>query len=98
MGSFAVGQPALVTLEAWPDREIESEIVAIAPSASDENSALVTYDVRLAYQADDLPTLIGLTANANLITAQRNDVLLVSNAAITPDRAAGKYFCRCRTS
>ena len=92
IGSFAVGQPAIVTLEAWPDREIASEIVAIAPSASEENSALVTYDVRLAYQADDLPTLIGLTANANLITAQRSDVLLVPNAAITPDRAAGKYF------
>ena len=92
IGSFAIGQPAIVTLEAWPDRAIESEIVAIAPSASDANSALVTYDVRLAYQADDLPTLIGLTANANLITAQRSDVLLVPNAAITPDRTAGKYF------
>lgn len=92
IGSFVVGQPASITLEAWPEREIESEIVAIAPSASDANSALVTYDVHLAYQADDLPTLIGLTANANLITAQRQDVLLVPNAAITPDRAAGKYF------
>ena len=92
IGSFAVGQPAIMTLEAWPDRTIDSEIVAIAPSASDENSALVTYDVRLAYQADDLPALIGLTANANLITAQRSDVLLVPNAAITPDRTAGKYF------
>lgn len=92
IGSFTVGQPAIVALEAWPDREIESEIVAIAPSANDNNSALVTYDVHLAYRADDLPTLIGLTANANLITAQRSSVLLVPNAAITPDRAAGKYF------
>ncbi|WP_420631778.1 efflux RND transporter periplasmic adaptor subunit [Candidatus Leptofilum sp.] len=92
IGSFDVGQPAIVTLEAWPEREFESKIVTIAPSASDENSALVTYNVHLAYQADDLPTLIGLTANANLITAQRDDVLLVPNAAITPDRAAGKYF------
>lgn len=92
IGSFAVGQPAVITLEAWPDRTIDSEIVAIAPSANDDNSALVTYDVQLAYQADDLPTLIGLTANANLITAQRSNVLLVPNATITPDRAAGKYF------
>ena len=92
IGSFTLGQPAIVTLEAWPEYEIESEIVAIAPSASDESSALVTYDVHLAYRADDLPTLIGLTANANLITAQRDDVLLISNAAITPDRTAGKYF------
>ena len=92
IGSFDLGQPAIVTLEAWPERELESEIVAIAPSASDASSSLVTYDVHLAYRADDLPTLIGLTANANLITAQREDVLLVPNAAITPDRAAGKYY------
>jgi len=92
IGSFALGQLAIVTLEAWPEREFESEIVAIAPSASDASSALVTYDVHLAYQADDLPTLIGLTADANLITAQREDVLLVPNAAITPDRAAGKFY------
>lgn len=92
IGSFAVGQPAIVMLEAWPDRELESEIVAIAPNASDSSGALVAYDVRLTYRADDLPTLIGLTANANLITAQRSNVLLVPNAAITPNRAAGKYF------
>ena len=92
IGSFALGQPAIVTLEAWPESEFDSEIVAIAPSASDASSALVTYDVHLAYQADDLPTLIGLTADANLITAQREDVLLVPNAAITPDRAAGKFY------
>ncbi|MBK8900993.1 MAG: efflux RND transporter periplasmic adaptor subunit [Anaerolineaceae bacterium] len=92
IGSFAVQQPATITLEAWPDRELDSEVVAIAPSASDASSALVTYDVHLAYRADDLPTLIGLTANASLITAERDDVLLVPNATITPDRAAGKYY------
>lgn len=92
IGSFAAGQPANITLEAWPDREIESEIVAIAPSSNSNSTALTAYDVHLAYQAADLPTLIGLTANANLITAQREDVLLVPNAAIIPDRAAGKYF------
>jgi HlyD family secretion protein len=92
IGSFDVGQPAIVTLEAWPDREFDGEIVAIAPSAADATSAQVTYDVHLAYQADDLPTLIGLTADANLITAQRQDVLLVPNSAITPDRAASKYY------
>jgi HlyD family secretion protein len=92
IGSFTVGQPASIILEAWPEREIQSEIIAIAPSSNSSSTALAAYDVHLAYQAADLPTLIGLTANANLITAQREDVLLVPNAAITPDRAAGKYF------
>jgi multidrug efflux pump subunit AcrA (membrane-fusion protein) len=92
IGSFAVGQPASITLEAWPERQIASEIVAIAPGSNSSSTALAAYDVHLAYQAADLPTLIGLTANASLVTARREDVLLVPNAAITPDRAAGKYF------
>ena len=92
IGSFSVGQPATFSFEAWPDRLFESEIVSIAPSANQNNNALVTYEVHLRYAITDLPLLLGLTANANLITAQREEVLLVPNAAITPDRAAGKYY------
>jgi HlyD family secretion protein len=33
-----------------------------------------------------------MTANADLITAAKKDVLLVPNQAIAPDRDAGKYY------
>jgi multidrug efflux pump subunit AcrA (membrane-fusion protein) len=33
-----------------------------------------------------------MTANADLITAERNNVLLVPNRAITVDREAGAYY------
>jgi len=92
IGDFSIGQPATYSFEAWPERLFESEIVSISPSANENNTDLVTYEVHLSYTVDDLPILLGLTANANLITAEREDVLLVSNAAITPDRAAGKYY------
>jgi multidrug efflux pump subunit AcrA (membrane-fusion protein) len=52
----------------------------------------VTYEVHLRVEAGDLPVLTGMTANAELITAQREDVLLVPNRAITADRQAGKYY------
>jgi hypothetical protein len=39
----------------------------------------------------DLPILVGMTADARLITARREDVLLVPNAALTADRKAGTY-------
>jgi multidrug efflux pump subunit AcrA (membrane-fusion protein) len=39
----------------------------------------------------DLPVLVGMTANADLITARREEVLLVPNAAITANRQAGTY-------
>jgi HlyD family secretion protein len=93
VGSFAVGQPAIVTLETWPNETIDSEILAIAPSANSGGSnALVSYDVHVGLGETDLPVLIGMTANAKLITSANEDVLLVPNRAIRADRQANKYF------
>ncbi len=92
IGGMEVGQPAIVTLEAWPEVEIESAIASIAPSATaNAGSALVTYEVRLDLGETDLPVRIGMTANANLITGERDDVLLAPNAAINADRSAGTF-------
>ena len=91
IGSLEIGQPAMITLEAWPDVAIESEIALIAPQASSSvESAVVTYAVHLSLQSN-LPIRIGMTANASLITAEREDVLLLPNAAINADRANGTY-------
>jgi macrolide-specific efflux system membrane fusion protein len=46
----------------------------------------------VAVQAGDLPIRTGMTANADLITSERNGVLLVANRAITADRSAGKFY------
>jgi HlyD family secretion protein len=92
IGEMAVGQAAVVTLETWPDVEIESKIVAIAPGATaDTGSALVTYEVRLSLEQNELPIRVGMTADARLTTAEREDVLLVPNRAIQVDRDRGSY-------
>ena len=91
IGAIAVGQPTVVTLEAWPDEALTGEVVAIAPKAKIQ-SEIVTYEVHLRVEAGDLPVLTGMTANAELITANRENVLLVPNRAITADRAGGKYY------
>lgn len=92
IGDLTVGQAAVVTLESWPETEIESEIISIAPYASSSpESPVVTYEVRLTLVETELPIRVGMTANASLITAQREDVLLVPNAAINADRANGTY-------
>ncbi|MFZ0545258.1 MAG: efflux RND transporter periplasmic adaptor subunit [Candidatus Promineifilaceae bacterium] len=92
VGNLAVGQKAIVTLETWPDTEIDSEVVSIAPYANTgPDSAVVTYEVHLTLGQTDLPIRVGMTANASLITANRENVLLVPNAAINADRANGTY-------
>lgn len=90
VGRLQVGQEAVITLETWPDVEIAGEITAIAPSAGD-TAGSVSYDVHLSLGSTDLPVLVGMTANANLITANRDDVLLVPNAAVAADRANNSY-------
>jgi HlyD family secretion protein len=91
LGRIAVGQLAVVTLETWPDVEIDGVIITIAPRASDSSTGVVSYQVRLGLGDTDVPVLVGMTANANLVTARQEGVLLVPNAAITADRAAGTY-------
>lgn len=90
IGVLELGQKAIVTLETWPDVAIESEVALIAPGAA-ANSTLVTYDVHLRLGQTDLPLLVGMTANAQLITAQRTDVLLLPNRAIQVNRQNGTY-------
>ena len=92
IGTLTPGQTAVITLETWPDVEIESEVLSIAPSAkNDPSSALVTYEARLSLANSTLPIRVGMTANADLITADKQDVLLVPNQAINADRTAGTY-------
>lgn len=94
VGALAVGQPAVITLEAWPDQAIESQITAIAPQATTGPTALagpVTYQVHVGLGATALPVRLGMTANANLITANREGVLLVPNRAVRADRTQGTY-------
>ena len=90
VGALEVGQPAVITLETWPTVEIESEITRIAPVGSAADN-LVTYQVKLSLDTD-LPVRLGMTGNANLITARREGVLLVPNRAINVDRSQGRYY------
>jgi HlyD family secretion protein len=91
IGLLSVGQKAVLNLESWPDTDIAGEISAIAPNATANNNATVTYDVHISLAQTDLPVLLGMTANADLITAEKENVLLVPNAAIQANRANGTY-------
>ncbi len=98
ISSISLGQEAVVTLETWPDEEIGSEVQSIAPSAGSTNSGVTSYDVHLGLGKADVPILIGMTANANLLTAKRDGVLLVPNRAITSDRSSGRFFVDLQTT
>lgn len=91
MGKVTEGQPATLTLESWPDVELSGEVVSIAPVSTQNNSAAVSYQVFLSLGDHDLPVLVGMTANASLLTDAVKGVLLVPNAAINVNRENGTY-------
>ena len=94
VGELAVGQEAVVTLQPWPDEEISSEVASIAPAANSLalNSTIGSFRVRLALPDTDLPVREGMTADASLQTASRENVLLAPNRAIVVDRETGTYY------
>jgi len=91
VGKLSEGQPATLTLESWPDVELSGKVVSIAPISTQNNSTVVSYQVFLSLGEHDLPVLVGMTANASLLTDEVKDVLLVPNAAINVNRENGTY-------
>ncbi|MFL7839195.1 MAG: efflux RND transporter periplasmic adaptor subunit [Candidatus Promineifilaceae bacterium] len=91
IASLVVGQPAELSFESWPGQSVSGTICSIAPSSSKDANSIVNYDVTVQFDADSLPVLVGMTADARVITAEKEDVLLVPNAAITANRGAGTY-------
>lgn len=96
IGGIENDQLTVVNLEAWSGVELEGRVASVAPQASGQ-AGIVSYEVRVdvdwhaASAADSIPLLTGMTADADLITAEREDVLLVPNRAIVADRQAGTY-------
>lgn len=86
-----VGQLAAITLEAWPDQELTAEVMSIAEKAK-ISAEIVTYEVHLTLAANNLAIRTGMTVNADLVTAHRENVLLVPNWAIITDLKADKHY------
>lgn len=90
---IAVDQPAIVALDALPDVALTGRVERIPPTSSIE-SGVVTYRVRLLLDPVNSGVTLraGMTATAEVITAQVSDAVLVPNWAVRRDRESGKAF------
>jgi len=81
VSSVKLGQPASFTVSAWPGRTFPATIkrVGIGSTITDN---VVTYKTVLTVKNEDLALRPGMTATASIVTAQRENVLLVPNAAL----------------
>ncbi len=84
------GQKAGFTVSAYPNRSYPATITRVSYGSTTKDN-VVTYVAELSVANDDLSLRPGMTATAVIAANERNDVLLVPNAALrfTPGAAAG---------
>ncbi len=77
-----LGQPATVTVSALPNKELAAHVIAI-DVAGTSSSGVVQYTVTLALDRTVAGLKPGMSANATVTTAERDNVLNVPSAAVT---------------
>ena len=80
------GQPVTLTIDALRDWTAQGTVSYIAPAATTTNG-VVTYPVRVSFPDTDARVKVGMTANISIVTATKDNVLLVPNTALLPNGA-----------
>ncbi|MBI3913666.1 MAG: efflux RND transporter periplasmic adaptor subunit, partial [Chloroflexi bacterium] len=80
-----IGQEVTIGLDAYPSASINARVSDVAAAATTVQG-VVNYIVTVTLNPGDVPVKIGMTANANVVVAKKDNVLLVPNRAV---RAVG---------
>lgn len=81
IGGVKDGQPALFTVDAFPEQQFKGTVGQVRLQPTTTNS-VVTYTVVVNVPNDDLKLLPGMTANITILTAHESHVMRVPNAAL----------------
>ena len=89
VGIIAEGQPAVFTVDAYPEITFDAKITQVRYGA-ETNDGVVTYKAVLDVQNPDLLLRPGMTATSEIIVRQVADHLLLPNSALrfSPDFAS----------
>ncbi len=80
------GHPVSLTIDSLNDWKAQGQVTDVAP-ASEVINGVVTYAVRVSFPDKDPRVKVGMTTNLNIITARKENVLLVPNSALVPKDA-----------
>jgi HlyD family secretion protein len=81
VGSIRVGQSAEFRVDAFPNRSFEGKVLQVRLNPTTQQN-VVTYDVVITVDNPEQILLPGMTAYVSIVVAQRDDALLVPNAAL----------------
>lgn len=88
VGRLKDGQKVTFTVNAYPNRTFEGSVRMVRLSAQTVQN-VVTYTAVIGVRNEDQALLPGMTANLQIVTDEREDVLRVPNAALRFRPAAG---------
>ena len=91
VAKLALGQAVSVTTDALPDVSLSGTVDRIAPTAT-VVGGVVNYAVRIVLDPSDAALRAGMSATAEIVVAEVQDVLLVPNWAIRRDRRTGQVY------
>ncbi|MBU3542190.1 efflux RND transporter periplasmic adaptor subunit [Polynucleobacter sp. MWH-Loch1C5] len=81
VGRITEGMNATFTVDAFPGRVFQSKVKQIRKAPINVQN-VITYTVLLTAENQDLKLLPGMTANTNIITEKKDQVVKVANAAL----------------
>ena len=81
VAQVAIGQEALVSVDAFPDAELTGDVTHIAPVAETQ-SGVVLYPVTVRLEMTEFPVRAGMTADVEIISASQENALLIPLRAV----------------
>jgi len=85
VGGVHVGQPAKVTVDAYPNRVFRGRVVKIASGATLQQN-VVTYDATIAVENPEGLLKPDMTATAEIVVGERRNVLAVPIEAVKSEK------------
>lgn len=79
-----VGQPVTATFDAYPGATFPAKVTTVDPAATVENG-VSSYGVTVTFDKDDPRLSQGLSANLHIVTATKQDALVIPASAVIRD-------------
>jgi HlyD family secretion protein len=81
-----LNQPVQLTISSLAGWQTDGKVSYVAPAA-DNSNGIVTYAVRVSFADSDPQVKVGMTADLEIVTARKSNVLLVPSTALLPKGA-----------
>lgn len=85
-----LGQKAMMTFDAIDGLDITGQVVDL-DTIGTVSQGVVTYDVKIVFDAQDSRIKSGMSTNATIIIDSETDVLYAPNSAVKTDASGGNY-------